>query len=226
MKNKIKKERWTQQDVEIASREKLVESFFHIERVQLRHRLFCGQWGPWLQREVVDRGHAVAVLPYDPVRDQLVLIEQFRVGAVQALMSKPQHKQHTENSPWLYEVVAGMIDTPESAVAVAKRELQEETGLQAQQLQFILDYQSSPGGLTERVYLYLALVEAPTQERYAGLDEEEDIRVFTVDWNDAVCMYEQGQLDNSATLIAMQWLMLNREKIRQRTTQYVKAYMK
>jgi ADP-ribose pyrophosphatase len=84
--------------VEILDQTVGYNGYFRIERYRLRHRLFSGTWSRELVREVFERGHAAAVLPYDPVLDQVVLIEQFRIGALQ-----------TPGDPWLVEIVAGII---------------------------------------------------------------------------------------------------------------------
>ena len=104
-------------DVEIFEKTICFEGFFRLERYRLRHRFFNGDWSPQLVRELFERGHAAAVLPYDPVRDEIILIEQFRVGALSA-----------KDGPWLLEIVAGMIESSETAEQVAKRESVEEAG--------------------------------------------------------------------------------------------------
>lgn len=187
-------------DLEILSKEVAFDGFFKIERYHLRHALFLGGQSPVFQRELFERGHAVAVLPYDPVRDEVVLIEQFRMGA----LGDP-------NSPWLFEIVAGVIDQDETPAAVATRELQEEAGLHCQNLHHLCDYWVSPGGSSERVYLFLAEVDASQAQGIHGLDQEdEDIRVFTVPFSEALAAVAQGQIDNSASIIAIQWLALNK----------------
>ena len=93
----------TRSDVEIIEKTVCYEGFFRIERYRLKHRLYNGSWSGEIVRELFERGHAAAVLPYDPVRDEVVLIEQFRVGALAA-----------PGGPWLMEIVAGVIDGDET----------------------------------------------------------------------------------------------------------------
>lgn len=190
-------------DVQILEKTPLYQGFFKTTMYRLRHRLFRGGWSEELQREVMDRGHAVVVLPYDPERDEIVMLEQFRVGALA-----------TSKSPWLTELVAGMTEPGESIEEVARRELDEEAGLQAERLEFAMSYLSSPGGLTERIHIYIAKVDATSASQYGGLaSENEDIRVTAVPRTRAMQLLQDGALDNAATVIAMQWLALHREAL-------------
>ena len=117
--------------------------------------------------EVFERGHAVVVLPYDARQDKVVLIEQVRFPALA-----------TTKSPWLLELVAGMIAPEETPMDVAHRELMEETGLVAKQMHCVNSYLASPGGSTERFYFYWADVDSNDARGLHGLAEEhEDIRL-------------------------------------------------
>ena len=130
----------TQDDIDIITRESAYDGYFRIERFRLRHRLHAGGWSRPLTRELFERGHVAGLLPYDPDRDEVVLIEQFRVGALAA-----------GRTPWLHEVVAGIIEEGESADAVARRETGEETGPEVGEMVPICRYLSSPGGCSEPV---------------------------------------------------------------------------
>ena len=125
-------------DVDIREKRTVYQGHFRIDRYRLRHRLHEGGWSAEMSREVFERGHAAAVLPYDPIRDEVVLIEQFRVGAYAA-----------GKSPWLVEIVAGIIDPGETPEEVVRREAREEAGLEVGALERIADYLSSPGGASE-----------------------------------------------------------------------------
>lgn len=198
--------RFTHKNVDIISHEVAYQGYFRIERYELRHDLFSGGQSSVFSRELFERGNAVGVLPYDPIRDEVVLIEQFRIGALK-----------DPNSPWLFEVVAGVIERGETPDAVAKRELQEEAGLDCQALHGFCDYWVSPGGMSERVHLFVAHIDARQANGIHGVaDEHEDIRVFTLPLSDAVQAVFDGQIDNSATIIALQWLALNKSLIQQR----------
>lgn len=195
--------KFSEKDVKVLNKEPLYQGFFKTTLYRLQHRLFAGGWSEVIEREVVDRGHAVVVLPYDVERDQIVMLEQFRVGALD-----------TSVTPWLIELVAGMTDSDESIEAIAHRELAEEAGLCAQQMTFALSYLSSPGGLTERIYIYIAKVDAASASAYGGLAcEHEDIRVQAVAREDVLALLDAGKIDNAATVIGLQYLALHREQL-------------
>jgi len=158
-----------------------------------------------------DRGQAAAVLLYDPARDSVVLIEQFRIGA---LASTARLKKR---GPWLIEAVAGVIEAGESAEDVVRREAAEEAGLEPSDLIPMLDYLSSPGCMSESVALYCGRVDASAAGGVHGLDHEhEDIRVLVVPFRQAVEMVESGRFFNAHTIIALYWLALNRDRVRRR----------
>ncbi|MFC3307602.1 NUDIX domain-containing protein, partial [Ottowia pentelensis] len=173
---------------------------------RIKHKLFGGGWSPEFDREVMDRGHAVVVVPYDIERDQLVLLEQFRIGALEQ-----------DDSPWLLEFVAGMIDDPEEQPeAVAHRELQEEAGLTTGQLDFALTYLSTPGGCTEKISIYVARVDSSKAAKQGGLaSENEDIRVHVLPREEVVQLLEHGKINNAASVIGLQWLQLHLQQIRE-----------
>ena len=125
------------------------DGHFKIIRYRLRHRLFAGGMSPELVREVFERGHAVAVLPFDPERGQVVLVEQFRIGAVGVI-----------DDPWLIEPVAGIIEPGEGAPEVARRETAEEAGLELLDLVPACTYFASPGGSTETCQIFIGRVDA------------------------------------------------------------------
>lgn len=190
--------------VEIVEREACFRGFYRLDRLHLRHRQFSGEMGPVLSRELFLRHDAVCVLPYDPQRDEVVLIEQFRVGA----MEKGAH-------PWLLELVAGLIDTDEVPEAVAHREAREEADLELTSLWPITQYFPSPGGSDEHVYLYLGRCSSIGAGGVHGLAEEgEDIRVHVWPFEDALQAVKDGRINNAASIIALQWLALNRAEVR------------
>ncbi|GGY50608.1 ADP-ribose diphosphatase [Bacterioplanes sanyensis] len=194
---------FTQQDVELVDRQVAFRGFFTIEKLTLRHRRFNGEWlGPF-QRELFRRGEAVGVLLFDPQRQQVVLTEQFRVGALR-----------DQRSPWLLELVAGMVEEGEDYADVAQRETLEEAGSEFYQLIPICDYWVSPGGCDEKVMLYCGLVDSSNMGGVHGLDEEhEDIRLVTLTLDQAWQALDDGSMNNAATIIAMQWLRLNQERL-------------
>ena len=189
---------------EIIKREECFKGFYQLDRVHLRHELFAGGMSREISREVFVRHDAVCVLPYDPQRDEVVLIEQFRVGA----MGKAQ-------TPWLIELVAGLIDKVEEPEEVARREGEEEAGLTFSSLWPITRYFPSPGGSTEFVHLYLGRCSTVGVGGLHGLEEEaEDIRVTVWAYEDALQAVRDGRISNAASIISLQWLALNRAEVR------------
>jgi ADP-ribose pyrophosphatase len=159
--------------------------------------------GPLLSRELFVRHDAVCVLPYDPQRDEVVLIEQFRVGS----MGKC-------SNPWLLELVAGLIDKDEEPDQVARREAVEEAGLVLGELWPISRYFPSPGGSDELVHLYVGRCNSEGAGGIHGLAEEgEDIRVHVLPFEEALQAVKDGRINNAASIIALQWLALNRTEV-------------
>lgn len=193
----------TSTDVEILEKTVCFEGFFRLERYRLRYRLFNGDWSCPVVRELFERGHAAAVLPYDPIRDEVILIEQFRVGALAA-----------PGGPWLLEIVAGMIEADETAEEVVKRESVEEADSVITDLIPLYDYLVSPGGTTERVALFCGRVDATLAGGVHGASEEgEDIKVHVVPLDAALTLLKSGRLSSASLIIALQWLALNRDYV-------------
>lgn len=198
-------------DVEILEKTICFEGFFRIEKYRLRHRLFNGDWSRPLVRELFERGHAAAVLPYDPIRDEVILIEQFRVGALAA-----------PGGPWLLEIVAGMIETGETAQDVVKRESIEEANCLITDLIPLYDFLVSPGGTTERVALFCGRVDTTHAGGVHGsIEEGEDIKVHAVPLDTALASLNSGKITSASAIIALQWLVLNREQVR---TQWISPH--
>ena len=195
---------FTKNDVEIIARETLYSGFFSMDLYRFRHRLFNGEMSGEIKREIFERGHAAVLLPFDTVRDEVVLIEQIRIAAYDV-----------SESPWLLEMVAGMIEEGESVEDVARREAQEEAGLVVGRTQPVLSYLASPGGTSERLSIMVCEVDATTAKGIHGLaDENEDIRVHVVSREQAYQWVEEGKIDNAASVIALQWLQLHHQKLR------------
>lgn len=193
-----------QRQVRVIERNLAFDGYFKIIRYRLAHSLFEGGEGPEISREIFERGHAVAVLPYDPVRDEVVLIEQFRPGAF-----------GVDPDPWLIETIAGIVEPGERLEDVATREAKEESGLELMALQPIFRYFASPGGSTETVDLFYAKVDSSAAGGYFGLAEEgEDIKVHVISSELAEVWLHEGRVRVATTIIALQWLMANRERLR------------
>ncbi|MBL4691960.1 MAG: NUDIX domain-containing protein [Magnetovibrio sp.] len=202
-------------DVHVIEKKRVYDGYFKINRYHLKHKKHDGGWSEPLHREIFERGHAVAVLLYDPDLEQIVFIEQFRPGAFAAFDS-PWFDAETQ-SPWLLECVAGIIETGETPETVAKRECMEEANCKVLDLVPITHYLASPGGTSESLFLYLGRTDATHAGGIHGLDiEGEDIRVLSVPTDTAMDWLDQGRFTNAMTLIAMQWFKLNRQSISQR----------
>nr|WP_282447190.1 NUDIX domain-containing protein [Pseudoalteromonas sp. 2CM32C] len=187
----------------------MYKGFFQVDLYQFEHALFAGGKSELISREILERGDAIAVLPYDPISDTVLLIEQIRIGAIKS-----------KHSPWLLECIAGMTDGSDDYESVAKKEAYEEAGLNLTELEFMLSYLSSPGGTTERLHLYLARADlSDVESSVYGLETEgEDIKTHVLSVDDALTRLNNGEMDNAATVICMQWLALNHEKMKHKWT--------
>ncbi len=191
---------------EILDRRRLYEGFYRFERLLLRHERFAGGWTPPLVRERLIQPDAVAVLPWDPRRDRVVLIEQFRVGAVDA-----------PEGPWLLEAVAGIIEPGETPAQVARRELLEEAGLEAGRLEHVGAYRASPGGTSERVEVFIAEVVTPAEAGVFGrADEHEDIRTVPMATAEAFERRRRGEIVAATAVVPLLWLEAHGEALRRR----------
>ena len=189
---------------EIIEHEIVYSGFFRMEKFRLKHTLFAGGWSNEISREVFSRGCGVAVILYDPHTDQVVLIEQIRAGA----LIRPHRA-------WLVEIVAGGVEPGETTAEVAHRETLEETGCKLEALHFINEFYTTPGGVSERISLFCGKVDSTHIEGIHGLDhEDEDILVHCVPFDKAYQMVESNEIESAIPIIAIQWLALNKQKIK------------
>lgn len=187
----------------LAAQLTLFEKYFRLDEYHVAHELYAGGFSPEITREIFERGAVVAVLPYDPARRKVILIEQFRAGAI----DNPE-------GPWLIECVAGVIEEGEAEADVARREAEEEAGCRLRALESISRYYVSPGGTSEHCSLFCGLVDSDGVGGIHGLaDENEDIRVLVVDADEAYAWLRAGRIKSSATIIALQWLQLNESRL-------------
>ncbi len=193
-------------DVEVLERTIPYDGYFRIEAYRLRHRRFGGGWTEVMTRELFERGHAAVVLPYDPARDRVVLIEQFRIGAYAAGLG-----------PWMIEAVAGIVESGETPEEVVRREALEEAGCAVTALEAIGTVMPSPGGSSETLHLYCGRVDSEGVGGLHGLaHEHEDIRAFTLPLDAALERLALGDIVNANAVMTLQWLALNRARL-QRT---------
>lgn len=192
--------------VELIRQEPVFRGHLKIDELHLRHGLFNGGMSEEMSREVVWRRDAVCVMPYDPRTDQVVLIEQFRASAL-----------YNGDRAWMVEVVAGLIEDGESVEEVARRELKEESGLEATgDLLPIGMIYATPGFCCERFHMFCAQVDATVAGGIHGLDHEhEDIRVFALPFAEAFSQWEAGEIPNSPAAIGLLWLAVYRDRLRQ-----------
>lgn len=192
-------------DFQCLEKQTVFNGFMRLEKMQLKHRLFEGGWSQLVSRELLLRKDAVAVLLYDPKQDTLVMIEQFRVGAI-----------HDASSPWMLELVAGLLDTDESPEQVAKRECLEEAGCEVISLEPVFEFYLSPGACTEKLYLFAACIDASELGGIHGLaSEDENIKVHVLPSEVAFEYLSCGRINNAIALIGLQWLQINRPRLRE-----------
>jgi len=191
-------------DAELLETELVYDGFFKMRRYKFRHRLFEGGWNQPVIREVFERDECVSVLPYDAKRNRVVLIEQFRPGPMAA----------GDDNPWIVEIIAGIVEENERLEDVARREAMEEAGCTIDHLIPISSHFVSPGGSTEKMHIYCGLTDSDGIGGIHGLAAEgEDIRVFSEPLDNALARINDDTLRNSFTIIALQWLALNRDRI-------------
>tara|TARA_R110000823_G_scaffold295738_6_gene415694 strand:+ start:21097 stop:21717 length:621 start_codon:yes stop_codon:yes gene_type:complete len=194
-------------DVRILDDRIVWSGHFAVRKVTLQHRLFNGGWSEPVAREIFERGNAVGVLPYDPVSDTLVMVEQFRPGALRA-----------DAGPWMLELIAGVVGEGESDREVAHREAMEEAACELAELMPIATVYPSAGACSERVTLYCGrLIAAAKPGEVHGLQEEgEDILVHSVARTEALALLAADRVPNGHTLIALQWLHIHADFLRER----------
>ena len=170
-----------------------------MNEVILKYKKYNGKWSQDIRRELFGGAQVAAVLPYDPIKKEIVMIQQFRPGNV---------SKNFDN--YLFEIVAGIIDKEEKPEQTAKRECLEETGCKIKKLEPIQGYFPAPGSSESFYHLFLGEVEAFEGERIMGLKiENEDIRVRSFKIDQIKEKMQKGEILNGLTLIALQWFFLN-----------------
>lgn len=195
--------RLTYKDVSIIDKEVIYQGHSDLVKYTLNFKFFSGSWSQTVERELLEQKGAVGVLLFDPVLKKVVLIEQFRIGALE-----------DEGSPWLLEIIAGIIGKHESIVDVARRETLEESALEILDMVPIIEYWVSPGVTTEKIALFCAKVDASSAGGIYGLTEEnENIRVHVLSVSQFWDMIDNNKIRNGSAIIAALWFRLNYEKI-------------
>ncbi len=206
-KNKISMLQYDKTDVTISAVETKYDGFFKLNEYELKHKLFSQKQSNTFTREIFERGDAVVVMLYDPLKDSVLLLEQFRPGVLRANVT-----------PWMLEFIAGMFDDNESPIDVAIREAKEEANidLTPDSIKPIMEYFSSPGGTSECIYLYWATFDSSdiSSGSIHGLaHENEDIMLHVVSRIEALALLSEGKISNAATVIGLQWLAINYQNL-------------
>ena len=183
----------------VTNKKNLYDGFFKMNEVSLKYKKYDGSWSNEIKRELFGGAQVSAVLPYDPIKKEIVLIQQFRPGTI---------SRNTNN--YLKEIVAGIIDPGESPEIAAKRECLEETGYKIKKLTSIQGYYPAPGSSESFYHLFLGEVDSKNEKKIMGLDtENEDILVESYNISQVKKMMQNGELINGLSLIAIQWFFLN-----------------
>ncbi|OOF35919.1 ADP-ribose diphosphatase [Rodentibacter heidelbergensis] len=202
-------QQFSQRDIEILKEDVLYEGFFTLKKIQFKHKLFAGGESGVVERELLIKGAAVAVIAYDPKEDTVVLVEQVRIGAA--------YHPESKRSPWLLELIAGMVEKGERPEEVALRESEEEAGVSVKHLTHCLSVWDSPGGVVERIHLFVGEVDSTKAKGIHGLAcENEDILVHVVKREQAYQWMCEGKIDNGIAVMGLQWLQLNYAQLQQR----------
>ena len=183
----------------IINKKNLYSGFFSLNKYEFIHKKHNGEWTNSVEREVFSGAHVSTLLPYDPIKKEIILIQQFRAGVLSRY-----------DKDYLYEIVAGIIDEGERPEETAKRECFEETGCKVKKIIPIQAYFPAPGSSESYYHLYLGEINSFDGERITGLQEEnEDILVKSFKIDDLREMLKEKKIINGLTLIALQWFFLD-----------------
>ena len=182
----------------IINKKNLYSGFFSLNKYEFIHKKHDGEWTSTVGREIFSGAHVSTLLPYDPIKKEIILIQQFRAGVL---------SRYDED--YLLEIVAGIIDEGENPEETAIRECFEETGCEVKKIHPIHSYFPAPGSSESYYHLYLGEIQAFDGERIKGLEKEnEDILVKSFKIDEVRQMLKEKKITNGLTLIALQWFFL------------------
>ena len=170
----------------IINKKNLYKGFFEMNELSFIHKRYNGTWSNEIKREIFTGSQVASLLPYDPIKKEIILIQQFRTGAISKYKGS-----------YLYEIVAGIIDKNETPEKTAARECYEETGCKVKKIIPIQSYFLSPGSSESYYHLYLGEVESFNGTRIQGLEkEDEDILVSSFKVNKVRKMLDNNMILN------------------------------
>ncbi|MBM1222260.1 gamma-glutamylcyclotransferase [Ponticoccus sp. SC2-23] len=192
-------------DVRWQRRAPLAGDFFKLDRLEIDHLQFNGTRSGPLPREVLVGADAALVLPYDPLRDRVLLVEQMRAGPA----------RRGDPNPWSLEPVAGIIDAGETPEQSARREGMEEAHVTFSEVRHMFSIYASPGSTTDHFFCFAGLCDLPDDHaRHGGLDSEgEDLRLHLVPLDDAVALIETGEVNVGPIVAMLLWLARARDRL-------------
>lgn len=194
------------QDLTVTKMDSPRGNFFALQSLKLHYQQFDGQRSDVLPREVFVGIDALLVLPYDPKRDRILLVEQIRIGPV----------VRGDRQPWMLEPIAGMVDARETPLQAAIRESEEEAGLTDLDMRHISSFYPSPGSSTDYFHAYVGLCDLPDDHvSFGGLEEEaEDLRLHLLSFDDAMALVATGEINAGPLVMMLYWLATQRDALR------------
>lgn len=192
--------------VDVVARQRPYASYFALDEYNLRHERFDGSMTDEVKRAVFLAPDATLVLPYDPIRDRVLLVEQMRMGPL----------ARGDRAVWQLEPVAGRLDPGEAPQTAARREALEEAGLHMGDLEPVAQTYCSPGNSTEFYYIFVGHADLPDAvQGVGGLDaEDEDIKSHLISFEDLMTLCDRQEVANAPLVMVSYWLARHRDRLR------------